>query len=81
MSAKTAQDWPKETMGHSVRLVKLQIGHRQPPKQRALSAQVAKDPERDLPANGFRDWLNVLVGATAVIVLFILVAAIVEQFK
>jgi hypothetical protein len=43
--------------------------------------RIPVDATRDRPAKGLRDWLNVLVGAVAVMALLVIVATIFEKFK
>ncbi len=49
-------------------------------QQRAIG-KVFLNQERNRPVQGFRDWLNVLVGAAAVIVVLVVVAAIIAEFR
>jgi len=49
-------------------------------QQRAIE-QVALNHERNRPVQGFRDWLNVLVAAVAIILVFVVIATIVEKLR
>lgn len=49
-------------------------------QQRAIE-KVVLNQERNRPVQGFRDWLNVLVGAAAIIVVFVVVAAIIAKLR
>ena len=49
-------------------------------QQRAIE-QIAFNQERNRPVQGFRDWLNVLVGAVAFILVFVVIATIIEKLR
>lgn len=49
-------------------------------QQRSIEHSVQKR-ERDRPPQGFRDWLNVLVGLVAVVVVGVVVAALFGKLK
>lgn len=49
-------------------------------QQRAIE-QITFNQERNRPVQGFRDWLNVFVGVVAVILVFVVIATIIEKLR
>ena len=49
-------------------------------QQRAIE-QAALNQERNRPVQGFRDRLNVLVGAVAVVLVFVVIVTIIEKLR